>query len=119
MCAGPDVFIWRPFDGSDGTITQHFKLPSNEWRSFASISEVKWVEGGRKLVLESLEGTILIWDSQSNSKELFKRTSGALIASTGHGFYYVAGRGQNGKNCYLSVDGDGKVRYWDIDSEKS
>lgn len=68
MCAGSDVYVWRPFDGSDGgTITQHFRLPSNQWRSFASIKGVKWVKGGRKLALESSEETVLVWNSQSKS----------------------------------------------------
>jgi hypothetical protein len=117
LCAGLTVNVWRPFDGldgkfADGNITQCFSLPNTEWRGFASFQAVKWMEHGRKLALMSTEGSSLVWDSQTNTKELFKRPQGELAAWTQAGFYYIADEGRNIGDVYLSVDGDGRVRYW-------
>jgi WD40 repeat protein len=119
LCTGLTVYVWRPFDGLDGKfvdgeITQCFRLPKSEWRGFASIQTVKWMEHGRKLALLSTEGSSLVWDSQTNTKELFKRPQGELAAWTDDGFYYIADEGRNIGDVYLSVDGDGMVRYWRI-----
>jgi WD40 repeat protein len=117
LCARHVVHVWRPFDGLDensaeGKITQCFSLPTSEWRSFTNIQGVKWLEHGRKLAVISPEGSVLVWDTQTNSKELFKRPKGELAAWTDHGFYYIADEGNHIGDVYLSVDGDGKVRYW-------
>ncbi|KAF2794321.1 WD40 repeat-like protein [Melanomma pulvis-pyrius CBS 109.77] len=112
FCAGLVVYIWRPFDSPNGTITQHFELEYDEWHGFGHIEAVEWFEHGRKLALMSSEGSALVWDGPTNLKELFRRNKGAQVAWTGGIFYHISDEGRNVGSMYLSVDGDGKLRYW-------
>jgi WD40 repeat protein len=105
------AYVWCPFDGPDGSIAQHFRLDSDStWRNLASIHNVSWMEKGEMLALEFSEGTKLVYNLQYNSKELFIRPKGVEPASVNSGFYGVLS-GPDQPEFYLSVDGDGKVRY--------
>lgn len=105
------AFVWRPFDGPDGTITQHFVLDEDKsWRNMSSISTLNWMENGEVLALQFSEGSKLVYNMRTNSKELFIRPKGVGVAHVGFGFYGVLS-GPDLPDFYLSVDGDGKVRY--------
>jgi WD40 repeat protein len=112
LCVGLSAYIWRPFDGgSNGTITQHFEIP-NEGNAFmASIQTVKWLEDGKKLAILSNEGTNLVYDMETNSKEIFRRPRGTQAGWTEGGMYKITW-GVQLHDYYISVDGDGVVRYW-------
>lgn len=116
LCFDRHAYVWRPFDGHpNGRMTQHFELKKDDkWRGFVSVQSVKWLEEGRKLCLLISDGTSLVWDTQSNAKELFKRPKGTQVAWTGaEGLYYTV-HGDQEHDYYISVDGDGKVRYWRV-----
>ncbi|KAJ4378266.1 hypothetical protein N0V86_005966 [Didymella sp. IMI 355093] len=112
LCAGKHAYVWCPFDGEQGTITQHYQMEDGEdWRSMASIEGIDWLDNGRLLHLYFSEGTNLVYDTQNNTKELFMHPRGVDSAWTHNGFHgntKIAGM----QNSYISVDGDGKVRYW-------
>lgn len=112
LCSGKHAYIWRPFDGTNGTIIQHYQVEDDKnWRSMASIGEVTWLDNGRLLHLYISDGTNLIYDTQSNLKELLvhpKGVGGGWVSHGFHGDVKISGV-QDG---YISVDGDGKVRYW-------
>lgn len=112
LCTGKHAYVWRPFDGEQGTITQHYEIEDNkEWRSMASIQDINWLDDGRLLHLYFSDGTNLVYDTQSNTKELFMHPKGvdnAWIDNGFHGDIKLTGIGDG----YISVDGDAKIRYW-------
>ncbi|KAJ4299095.1 hypothetical protein N0V90_004339 [Kalmusia sp. IMI 367209] len=116
LCAEKRVYIWRPFDGHDGILAQHWVMDDNE-RAFrmSSIGNVGWMDDGRLLHLTTSEGTTLVYDTLTNAKEIFKRPAGAVPAFMRPSFYELP-KGQDNQSGYLSADGDGKVRYWNKNS---
>ncbi|KAF2833580.1 WD40 repeat-like protein [Ophiobolus disseminans] len=112
LCAGRHVFVWHPFEGPDGRIAQHFLLDdSKDWFGMGSVHGVSWMENGRALCLQFSDGTKLAYDTLTNAKEVFARPQGVDTAWVGNGFYGVLRTGDE-PDFYISVDGDGKVRYW-------
>jgi WD40 repeat protein len=110
FAAGKQAYVWCPFDGPDGTTTQHFVLEADRTWRMASISTIKWMENGEVLALEFSEGTKLVYNTQTNSKELFVRPKGTNTAWVDQGIYGKLS-GPDEPDFYLTVDGDGKVRY--------
>ena len=112
LCAGKHAYVWRPFDGHQGRITQHYHIEDDkDWRSMASVQDISWLDNGRLLHLYFSDGTNLVYDTQSNTKELFMHPKGVDNAWTANGFHgdmKLTGIGDG----YISVDGDAKVRYW-------
>ncbi|KAF2713787.1 WD40 repeat-like protein [Pleomassaria siparia CBS 279.74] len=113
LCCGLEVYVWHPFDGPNGSISQDFQLHEDNSRALTGVSEVKWIDDGRKLVVIVSDGSKFVWDAQLHSKELFKRPGGQEVAHS-TGFYFISDEGRNMGDMYLSVDGDGIVRYWRV-----
>ncbi|KAI4920628.1 uncharacterized protein J4E92_008271 [Alternaria infectoria] len=111
LCAGKEAYVWNPLDGSNGKVLQHFKIEGKERLSMSEIHAVLWMNEGRLLGIESDEGSTLIYDTESNAKELFWRPAGTMAS-------YVAGSlcgmflDKEEQDVYLSVDGDGTARFW-------
>ena len=104
------AYVWCPFDSPRGTIDQHFVLDESEdWR-MSSISSINWMKDGEILALEFSDGTKLIYNTQTNSKELFIKPQGVNTAWVDRGLYGILGVSEQ-PDFYLTVDGDGKVRY--------
>jgi|TARA_R110002003_G_scaffold46_16_gene3850 WD40 repeat protein len=113
FCAGKHAYVWDPFYGPNGIILQHFQLDDDkDWRQMASTQSVGWLDDGRKLSLQFSDGSKLVYDAQTNSKEVFARPKGVDAAWVDFGFYGILEDDVQGQEFYLSVDGDGKVRYW-------
>jgi WD40 repeat protein len=112
LCAGQHAYVWRPFDGNQGKIMQHYQMEDDkDGRSMASVQDIDWLDNGRLLHLYFSDGTNLVYDTQSNTKELFMHPKGVDNAWTENGFHgdiKLTGIGDG----YISVDGDAKVRYW-------
>ncbi|KAF2641187.1 WD40 repeat-like protein [Massarina eburnea CBS 473.64] len=114
MCAEKTAYVWRPFDRPGGSIVQTYTIEKrNLTTSMAEVNEVSWMDEGRLLYLGASEGTKLVYDTEMNTKEIFTRRSdgndqGAWVVEGFHGVF----RKEDGESFYLSVDGDGKVRYW-------
>jgi WD40 repeat protein len=105
------AYVWCPFDSPHGTIDQHFVLEEDkDWR-LSSISSIGWMKDGEILALEFSDGTKLIYNTQTNSKELFVKPQGVNTAWVDQGLYGILGGGPEQPDFYLTVDGDGKVRY--------
>lgn len=115
FCAGTHVYVWNVFNGSEGlgTISQHFAMDNDQdGFSMVSIDNVGWMDDGRLLYLEISDGTKLVYDMQTNAKELFRRPRGGVgTAWVENGFHGLL-QENGGEDYYLSVDGDGKARYW-------
>ncbi|KAA8619674.1 WD40 repeat [Pyrenophora tritici-repentis] len=112
LCVERNVYVWDPFDGPDGKILQHLKLDDNKtWRYLAGIQAVGWMKEGNLLYVESVQGTKLVYDVHSNTKELFNRPLGVEGGCVEGGFYGVF-QDDMEQEFYLSIDGDGKVRYF-------
>jgi WD40 repeat protein len=110
LCEGKHAYIWRPFDGSDGTLAQHFLLEEEETWLLASIKRINWIDQGRALALQFSEGTKLVYDLQTNSKEIFMRPREEDNSWESYGFYSVIDSVEQPSH-YLSIDGDARVRY--------
>ena len=116
LCVDKHAYVWLPFEGQDGTITQHFSIvgEKNDFMgSMFSIENVFWECNGRYLCLQTSEGSFLVYDTEYNTKKLFKRPGGQNVAYTGNGFHGIV-RDESGETFFLSVDGDAKVRYWQV-----
>ncbi|KAF2260674.1 WD40 repeat-like protein [Lojkania enalia] len=119
LCEGRKAIVWKVLDGPEnGEIVQLYEFapdPTREFFSFAQISSVQWFDNGKKLGLTISDGSYLVWDSQMNTKELFKRPNGLQVAWTNDGLHYIPAE-EGGS--YITVDGDCKVRYWRTSSWK-
>ncbi|KAF1849686.1 WD40 repeat-like protein [Cucurbitaria berberidis CBS 394.84] len=112
LCVGTHAYVWSPFEGQNGSTIQHFAMgDEKDWNSMAGVQAVSWLDEGRLLCLEISDGTKLVYDTQSNTKELFRRPMGVNIAWVERGFYNLFQK-EGESSLYISIDGDGKVRYW-------
>ncbi|KAF2846290.1 WD40 repeat-like protein [Plenodomus tracheiphilus IPT5] len=112
LCVDKHAYVWNVFDGPNGSITQHYTMDKDkQWAGMAGIQRVSWMNKGQLLALEFSEGTNLVYDVERNTKELFKRSKGGPSAWIKHSIYGSFNKGEN-DDYYLSVDGDGKIRYW-------
>ncbi|KAF2648192.1 WD40 repeat-like protein [Lophiostoma macrostomum CBS 122681] len=112
LCADRQAWVWRPFDGPKGTVSQRFELNKDDPR-FASIANIEWLKEGRSVALLINEGTTLVWDSETNGKELHRRPKGLQTGFRSEGLYYII-HGEQQHERYVSVDGDGWVRFWSV-----
>jgi WD40 repeat protein len=115
LCADKSAYVWKPFDGLNGTILQHFEIGDGGTpaigRSMVEVHAVSWLDEGRLLCLEISEGTKLVYDTHNNVKEVFRRPKGVDGVYV-RGSFYGPLQTQDQPEFYLSVDGDGKARYW-------
>ena len=113
LCVDQHAYVWDVFNKSNDSVLQHFQLDGDggRWRHIASIERVAWMDNGQLLSLECSEGTKLVYDTASNAKELFMRSTGAHAAWVDRGFYGLF-RTSDDEDFYLSIDGDGKIRHW-------
>ena len=106
------VVLWHPLEngspfttvlklGSDGTMLDQY----NE------LLLVKWVDGGQKLVVRDMANTVFVWDLRANRKWRFQRPEGMALETYTTEMFFVK-RGVAEEGALLSLDGDGKVRYW-------
>ncbi|CAI6331815.1 unnamed protein product [Periconia digitata] len=105
------AYIVRPFDGDNGVITQTFKPERVKHDVMFEFTGMQWWDNGRLLCLETDEGSALIYDTQTNAKEMLRRVQGEDHNAVTQ-FYGLFGA-EGGEGYYLSVHGDGIVRYWD------
>lgn len=104
------VYIWQPFHGlGDESITLEVKLQvdDNIIRGFAALDPVAWIDNGAKLAVGCSDGSVVVWDQQTNSKEAFLRPKGTLVGWSDSSFHFLGGKGY-----YVSCDGDDRVRFW-------
>lgn len=112
LCTGKHAYVWRPFGCTNGTISQHYQIEDEKnWQSMASVEKVAWLGNGRLLHLHISDGTNLVYDTRYNLKELFVHPQGVDSAWVSNGFHGDL-KITNHLDGYISVDGDGKVRYW-------
>jgi WD40 repeat protein len=111
LCAGKEAYVWDLSNGADGSTTQHFTMDDdNSWRHMEQVQSVGWMDEGRLLYVEISEGTKFVYDTEGNAKEMFGRPMGVHAGYVKGGFYGIFTRDE--QDFYLSVDGDGKARYW-------
>jgi WD40 repeat protein len=114
LCAENHAYVWLPFTGQDGTVTQHLSLDAENCESMiglTSIENIFWDCSGRYLCLQVSEDSSLVYDTEYNTKKLFKRPDDQEKTWTDRGFHGIV-HNEDGEAFFLSVDGDAKVRYW-------
>lgn len=119
VSCGRLAYVVRPFDDAEGSegqgiITQVY-MPEEDGEkqntAFFEFKRVSWWDGGRLLCLQTSEGSALIYDTETNAKELFRRFRGDEKTTSSK--FYGLFKGKHGDGFYLGVHGDGTVRYWD------
>jgi WD40 repeat protein len=81
------------------------------FRNFASLVDVSWVDGGKKLLVRANDNTVFVWDQESNVKWRLQRPEGIELPNYDTDFAYVED-GDSGT--IISLDGDMKVRFWKL-----
>jgi WD40 repeat protein len=69
------LWVWEPFENK--TVSS-FRLKVEDWimKSFASASDIQWVNEGEILVVSTGDGTIEIWNRMENIKWRLQRPKG-------------------------------------------
>jgi hypothetical protein len=100
------VILWHPFEGKKQEVLK-LKNDGSMLDGFCGLSSVEWVEGGKKLLVETSEGTVLVWEPERNVKWRFQRPHGTPL-KTSEGKLIFRSEGQS----LVSLNGDGVVRAW-------
>lgn len=112
LCADRTAYVWQPFDGPGGVVVQRWVMDDDTSHPrMAQVGMVSWLADGRLLSLTTSDQTTLVYDAVTNAKEMFKRPKGVDGAHVRWTFYELPGSEEGGA-FYLSIDGDGEVRYW-------
>lgn len=101
------VVLWEPYGGKAEAIIQ-LKTDRTLLTRYNSFIIIKWADGGKKLLLQDTEGTVFVWDRQRNWKWRFQHPRGTESEYDSDVFFV------DGTQTVISLDGDGKVRYWKL-----
>ncbi|RII13591.1 hypothetical protein CUC08_Gglean004361 [Alternaria sp. MG1] len=112
LCVDEDAYIWDPSDGPNGKVLQHFKVESDKGLTrIWGIQDVWWMDEGRLLGLETSDGSVLVYNTHNNAKELFRRPAGTMACYVQGGLYGII-KDQQEHDVYAIVCGDEKVRFF-------
>ncbi|EMD62683.1 hypothetical protein GGP41_003499 [Bipolaris sorokiniana] len=113
FCAGKDAYVWDVLNGPDGKMLQHFQIDESCGTDsrMVSIQDIGWMDQEPTLYLDISEGTKIVYNTESNAKEIFRRPAGVVTGYVDGGMYGVF-LNDAGDEYYISIDGDAKVRYW-------
>lgn len=112
IAAGGDsgiVCIWDPYTGEERMRWRlAFEDPMS--RLFASIQGVQFVHGGRKLMFQIREGTVEVYDFETNLKQQFTRCAEDKIERFPDSEMVCSGH----SGLLVVPDVDGVLRIWDL-----
>lgn len=102
-----NVILWEPFEDK---VEEVFKLKIDEsmLTRFNGMSNVKWTVDGKTLLVKDYEHTLFMWDMEKSWKWRFQRPLGFVTKYSSDMFY------MDEMQTVVSLDGDGKVRYWKV-----
>ena len=108
------VYIWRPFEESGAQVEQIFAIDDRAGDGFRGIGalQVDWLDDGKKLIVVCNDGSLEIWDVETNRKWRMLKPQGLVVGSNLEKRHLV--QGADGKKTLLSTDGDGVVRFWPL-----
>ncbi|KXL49709.1 hypothetical protein M433DRAFT_157083 [Acidomyces richmondensis BFW] len=75
---------------------------------FCNLSDIQWLDDGKKLIVRVNEGKMMVWDWERNFKWRFQRPKGTKL-HYGGGFAYLPN-----SQILLCLDRDGTVREWSL-----
>ncbi|KAJ5084121.1 hypothetical protein NUU61_008700 [Penicillium alfredii] len=103
------LFIWDPITGQE---RMRWRLAFEDWmmRSFASIGGVRFLDGGRKLIFQIREGTVEIYDFETNLKQQLTRGAEDQIDQCPNSEVVCSADSR----LIVVPDGDGVLRVWDL-----
>ena len=107
-----EVVLWRPLDGNAPASVLKLETDGTLLTLFNELKFLKWVDDGRKLVVRDTANTVWAWDIPANKKWRFQRPDGEACKTDPKDVLFVKEMGREG--ALLSLDGDGKVRYWNL-----
>jgi WD40 repeat protein len=112
LCVGKHAYVWDFSDSADGKTKHHYIMDHEDtFHRMGQVQSVGWMDGGKLLYIEMSEGTKMVYDTESNAKEMFRRPMGVVTAGYVQGGFYGVFTEEE-QDFYLSIDGDGKARYW-------
>ncbi|OKL64521.1 hypothetical protein UA08_00819 [Talaromyces atroroseus] len=103
-----ELLIWDPYTGEE-RMRWRLGFDNNMMRRFAYIRGVQFVDGGRKLMFQILDGTVEVYDFQSNLKKQFTRRAEDKIDE-----YHIPQMVCSDLGLLVVPDGDGVLRLWDV-----
>jgi WD40 repeat protein len=84
-------------------------------RGFVNVNG-KWLEDGKKLLVQCTEGSFEIYDIRENIKWRMERPKGTTQIAHGGQMYYLPS--DDGEGTVLAITGDRKARFWKISNEQ-
>lgn len=106
---GSELRIWDPYTGEE-RMRWCLQFEDRLMNRFATVRKVQFLDGGRMLVFRTSEGTVEIYDFESNLKQQFTRSEEDKIDK-----FPVSGVVVSNDSRFLVVpDADGILRLWDL-----
>lgn len=102
------VILWHPFEKKQKEVFR-LKNDGSMLDRFCGLSSIEWIDDGRKLVVQTSERTIMVWEPEMQVKWRFQRPAGTEVNTSGDHIVFQCETQQ-----LLSLDGNGKVRYWKL-----
>ncbi|KAK5114602.1 hypothetical protein LTR85_010179 [Meristemomyces frigidus] len=105
------ALLWRPCSKKPEEAEEILKLKSDGSMldNFCTLPLVKWVDDGKKMVVKTNEGSILVWEPERHLQWRFQRPTGMGLKTSSSGVLF-----RSETQTLMSLDGDGKVREWKL-----
>lgn len=103
------LFLWDPRTGVRKGMWC-LGLEGYMMQSFATIGGVQFIDGGRKLLFRILEGTVEMYDFESNLKQQFTRGPEDTVTSCPRGETVCSADSK----ILVVPDADGALRLWNL-----
>lgn len=101
------IVIWTPTSNKVDTVFK-LKTDGTMLTEFHAVAEVKWADEGKKPLLQDAENTTFVWDRENNTKWRFQRPISTALEGDNDVLYVRS------LQTVLSLDGDGKLRFWTL-----
>lgn len=100
------VIFWQPYVNKHEEILK-LKNDGSQLDRFCSFQVVKWVDEGKKLVVQTNESSIFVWEPEKQLKWRLQRPMGTKQSTYSHEVLF-----NSETQTLVSLNGDGKVREW-------
>lgn len=104
------VLLWHPYTKAQESIEiVKLKNDGSHLDGFCSFALIKWVDDGKKLVAETTEGSILVWEPERHVQWRFQRPVSTVFKTFSSDVLF-----RSETQTLLTLDGDDKVREWKL-----
>jgi WD40 repeat protein len=104
-----ELCIWDPYTGKE-RMRWRLAFDNPLMSRFAMVRKVQFVDGGRKLIFQISEGTVELYDFESNLKKQFTRRAEDKVDTFPRSEMVCSGDSR----LLVVLDVDGVLRLWDL-----